>query len=148
MLKTHGCGQQCGRWRTGYKRVASLFDFLSKANVCIPAICISFVIFTYVSNISRFSFHVLTNNDCEGWHRRLNTRARRAKLPFYVLLPPPEERSGPSQPAVPARRRRTNDIVAKEGIKKLTRPTTRLLDPVRGEEDHYSSASGPVVLPF
>jgi hypothetical protein len=29
---------------------------------------------------------VRTNNDTEGWHRRLNTRARRGELPFYLLI--------------------------------------------------------------
>jgi hypothetical protein len=27
-----------------------------------------------------------TNNECEGWHRRLNSRASRSKLPLYLLL--------------------------------------------------------------
>ncbi|XP_033762412.1 uncharacterized protein LOC117343950 [Pecten maximus] len=30
---------------------------------------------------------VRTNNDVEGWHRRINTKARRANLPFYMLVP-------------------------------------------------------------
>ena len=30
---------------------------------------------------------IRTNNDCEGWHRRLNGRAVNGKLPFYVLVP-------------------------------------------------------------
>ncbi|XP_052762321.1 uncharacterized protein LOC128204967 [Mya arenaria] len=30
---------------------------------------------------------VRSNNDVEGWHRRLNTRAGGAQLPFYVLVP-------------------------------------------------------------
>ncbi|XP_035686596.1 uncharacterized protein LOC118422872 [Branchiostoma floridae] len=29
---------------------------------------------------------VRTNNDLEGWHRRLNMKARKAKLPFYLLV--------------------------------------------------------------
>ncbi|WAR10065.1 hypothetical protein MAR_035141 [Mya arenaria] len=30
---------------------------------------------------------VRTNNDCEGWHRRINSKARRSNLQFYVLVP-------------------------------------------------------------
>ncbi|KAH3748838.1 hypothetical protein DPMN_183294 [Dreissena polymorpha] len=30
---------------------------------------------------------VRTNNDVEGWHRRINTRAGRADLGFYMLVP-------------------------------------------------------------
>ena len=29
---------------------------------------------------------VRTNNDVEGWHRRLNVQARRGSLPFYMLV--------------------------------------------------------------
>lgn len=29
---------------------------------------------------------IRTNNDVEGWCRRLNVRARRGRLPFYMLL--------------------------------------------------------------
>jgi hypothetical protein len=28
-----------------------------------------------------------TNNNVEGWHNRLNTKAHHAQLPFYVLVP-------------------------------------------------------------
>ncbi|KAH3817881.1 hypothetical protein DPMN_119437 [Dreissena polymorpha] len=28
-----------------------------------------------------------TNNDVEGWHRRMNSMAGRAQLQFYVLVP-------------------------------------------------------------
>ena len=37
-------------------------------------------------NLSVYGQHVRTNNDVEGWHRRLNQRARRADLPFYLLV--------------------------------------------------------------
>ncbi|XP_069102162.1 uncharacterized protein [Argopecten irradians] len=30
---------------------------------------------------------VRTNNDVEGWHHRLNGKAGRANLPFYMLVP-------------------------------------------------------------
>ncbi|XP_071956825.1 uncharacterized protein [Antedon mediterranea] len=29
--------------------------------------------------------NIRTNNDLEGWHRRLNNRAKRANIPFYLL---------------------------------------------------------------
>ena len=29
---------------------------------------------------------VRTNNDVEGWHRRLNAEARRCHIPFYSLI--------------------------------------------------------------
>ena len=35
---------------------------------------------------SVFNQTVRTNNDVEGWHLRINTRARRGKLQFYVLI--------------------------------------------------------------
>ena len=35
---------------------------------------------------SIFQRSVRTNNDVEGWHRRLNHHARRAKLPMYLLI--------------------------------------------------------------
>jgi len=38
------------------------------------------------ANLSCFCRQVRTNNDVEGWHRRLNQMARRGSLPFYVLL--------------------------------------------------------------
>ncbi|KAH3723944.1 hypothetical protein DPMN_049742 [Dreissena polymorpha] len=28
-----------------------------------------------------------TNNDCEGWHRRMNSHARETTPPFYELIP-------------------------------------------------------------
>lgn len=39
-----------------------------------------------VGEWSVFMKPVRTNNDCEGWHRRLNVRARRGMLPFYLLV--------------------------------------------------------------
>ena len=33
-----------------------------------------------------FNQSVRTNNDVDGWHRRLNYRAANGKLPFYVLI--------------------------------------------------------------
>ena len=39
-----------------------------------------------VSSLSVFRQQVRTNNDVEGWHRRLNQQARRGALPFYVLV--------------------------------------------------------------
>ncbi|XP_052809495.1 uncharacterized protein LOC128237959 [Mya arenaria] len=38
-------------------------------------------------NWSVFREHIRTNNDVEGWHRRINTKAGRANLGFYVLVP-------------------------------------------------------------
>ena len=35
---------------------------------------------------SQFQRSVRTNNDCEGWHRRLNNKIHRHSLPFYQLL--------------------------------------------------------------
>ncbi len=40
-----------------------------------------------VENWSVFRESVRTNNDVEGWHRRINTRAGKADLGFYVLVP-------------------------------------------------------------
>ena len=37
-------------------------------------------------NWSVFMQPVRTNNDVEGWHRRLNARAGRPKLQFYLLI--------------------------------------------------------------
>ncbi|KAJ8315464.1 LOW QUALITY PROTEIN: hypothetical protein KUTeg_007614 [Tegillarca granosa] len=34
-----------------------------------------------------FDQPIRTNNDVEGWHRRVNHKARGMALPFYVLLP-------------------------------------------------------------
>ena len=39
-----------------------------------------------LNSISCFMRSVRTNNDVQGWHRRLNTRAGRASLHFYSLL--------------------------------------------------------------
>jgi len=36
--------------------------------------------------LSVYQQQVRTNNDLEGWHRRLNNVARRANLPFYLLV--------------------------------------------------------------
>jgi len=36
--------------------------------------------------ISVYQQQVRTNNDLEGWHRRLNNVARRANVPFYLLV--------------------------------------------------------------
>ena len=38
------------------------------------------------ATISVFQQQVRTNNDLEGWHRRLNNVARRANVPFYLLV--------------------------------------------------------------
>jgi len=38
------------------------------------------------ANVSAYGQQVRTNNDVEGWHRRLNARARRGDLPFYVTV--------------------------------------------------------------
>ena len=35
---------------------------------------------------SVFGQSVRTNNDCEGWHGRLNRKARRGSLPLYLLI--------------------------------------------------------------
>jgi len=39
-----------------------------------------------LANLSCFGRQVRTNNDVEGWHRRLNQLARRGSLPFYLLV--------------------------------------------------------------
>ena len=39
-----------------------------------------------VDTVSVYREHIRTNNDVEGWHRRLNQQARRASLPFYLLV--------------------------------------------------------------
>lgn len=39
-----------------------------------------------VDTVSVYREHIRTNNDVEGWHRRLNQQARRASLPFYLLI--------------------------------------------------------------
>ena len=39
-----------------------------------------------LENLSVFKEAVRTNNDVEGYHRRLNERARRGHLPFYMLI--------------------------------------------------------------
>ena len=39
-----------------------------------------------VATITVYKEHVRTNNDVKGWHRRLNHQARRASLPFYVMI--------------------------------------------------------------
>jgi len=36
--------------------------------------------------LSVYQQQVRTNHDLEGWHRRLNNVARRANLPFYLLV--------------------------------------------------------------
>ncbi|KAH3703590.1 hypothetical protein DPMN_078628 [Dreissena polymorpha] len=33
-----------------------------------------------------FGRSIRTNNDCEGWHHRLNRRAKKGNLPFYLLV--------------------------------------------------------------
>jgi len=36
---------------------------------------------------SSFQSSIRTNNDCEGWHNRLNNQSRRGKLDVYQLVP-------------------------------------------------------------
>ena len=38
------------------------------------------------SNWSVYNRSIRTNNDCEGWHRRVNSKVRRHHLPFYQLV--------------------------------------------------------------
>ena len=33
-----------------------------------------------------FGQSIRTNNDTEGWHKRLNAKAKKARLPFYCLV--------------------------------------------------------------
>ena len=54
---------------------------------------VSYVQSTWIDSIiwspdrwSVFQRSVWTNNDVEGWHRRLNHNARPAKLPIYMLI--------------------------------------------------------------
>ena len=35
---------------------------------------------------SVFGYSVRTNNDVEGWHHRLNAKAKKGNLPFYMLV--------------------------------------------------------------
>ena len=39
-----------------------------------------------VSSWSIFGQTVRTNNDCEGWHHRINRRAKKGNLQFYLLI--------------------------------------------------------------
>ena len=39
------------------------------------------------SSLSAYRSSVLTNNDVEGWHNRLNSRCRRGNLDVYQLAP-------------------------------------------------------------
>jgi hypothetical protein len=39
-----------------------------------------------VSSWSVFNRSIRTNNDCEGWHHKINKRAKKANVPFYHLL--------------------------------------------------------------
>ncbi|KAL3847154.1 hypothetical protein ACJMK2_018083 [Sinanodonta woodiana] len=39
-----------------------------------------------ISTWSVFAKSVRTNNDVEGWHSRLNRKARKSKLQFYVVI--------------------------------------------------------------
>ena len=39
------------------------------------------------STWSVFNSSIRTNNDVEGWHRRLNTKASRPGVPMYQLIP-------------------------------------------------------------
>ena len=39
-----------------------------------------------VGNICSYRRVIRTNNDCEGWHRRLNYRTGRENLPIYTLI--------------------------------------------------------------
>ena len=39
-----------------------------------------------VNDLSVFKQTVRTNNDVEGWHRRLNSRASRGHLPLYLMI--------------------------------------------------------------
>ena len=38
------------------------------------------------SNWSVYNRSIRTNNDCKGWHRRVNSKVRRHHLPFYQLV--------------------------------------------------------------
>ncbi|XP_053401377.1 uncharacterized protein LOC128557641 [Mercenaria mercenaria] len=44
-------------------------------------------LFQYVWDQCVYRQPVCTNNDCEGWHLRLNQKAGCSTLPFYVLVP-------------------------------------------------------------
>jgi len=39
-----------------------------------------------VESLSVFGRYTRTNNDVEGWHFRLNRKARKSQLPFYLLI--------------------------------------------------------------
>jgi hypothetical protein len=40
-----------------------------------------------IGNWCSFRRLIRTNNDCEGWHRRLNHRTGKSGPPLYVLIP-------------------------------------------------------------
>ena len=39
-----------------------------------------------VSSWCMFGQTIRTNNDCEGWHHRINRRARKGNLQFYLMV--------------------------------------------------------------
>ncbi|KAK2152678.1 hypothetical protein LSH36_321g00041 [Paralvinella palmiformis] len=78
------------------EHITAVFEtIVSQAGVGVPAIN---NLFEYMRNTwvvsqlfpphgwSVFGHSLRTNNDCEGWHYRLNHRGKRAKLPFYLLV--------------------------------------------------------------
>ena len=66
------------RGRIGDERVLQLEAYIDSTWMASPT--------WSVGEWSVFMLSVRTNNDCEGWHRRLNVQARRGTLPFYTLI--------------------------------------------------------------
>jgi hypothetical protein len=50
--------------------------------------------FYEIATWNMFMVPTRTNNDCEGWHRRVNVNAWDGSLPFYTLVPLLHEEAG------------------------------------------------------
>jgi hypothetical protein len=77
------------------EHIAPAFARLKEQSVKIPQLYswVDYVESTWITNTtfpveswSVFRKSVRTNNDVEGWHRRINAKAGKANLPFYVLV--------------------------------------------------------------
>ena len=74
--------------------IKTAFDFLSrKSNTNQTNDYFDYLKRTWIENsiwpINSWSVNeraIRTNNDCKGWHNKLNRRARKGNLPFYLLL--------------------------------------------------------------
>ncbi|KAG1653159.1 hypothetical protein GQR58_025784 [Nymphon striatum] len=76
--------------------IASAFQKLSDkvdASACRLTAFFQYVHDTWITNrtwplqsITVFGRSIRTNNDVEGWHNRINRRAKKSNLPFYMLV--------------------------------------------------------------